>query len=477
VACDHKDAPDKGWVQIFYVYRTGADHFDQQRDTIKRWVWDMDQLYEASARRFGQGDSRRLRFVQDADCQIAVTPIGLSDLPAQIGLGDARGHADNVVRDQIAKGDGSYFARHKTVYLFDVDGIGDCGLGGGLNTGGLGGGFAAVSAYCFGEAALEHELGHSFGLNHCNEDHTQGNDPMCRGYDATPRCDDVMSYVFLDCQKDEYSYFNPHPAPGTQLAKDPGSNLANSAYLIKDQPVPPLEAQLVDINDGKCLTSGGTGQPAVDKPCGNGNLWRRTIANDGYFTLELEGTGLCLSSTPTDTKTLMLSKCAANDDQQHWWMDDAPDGAAQDYYSLVNKATKQREAAKERIAGSGNWGYRMVIRNASAAPSGTPSSASPTPHTDPASKSAPSSRHSSPASSAPTESSAANAPAASGSPRDSGSPTTGGSVAGGKLAKTGADTTSIAWAAVAASVVLGLGITLVLRTRRRSRPSRVGRGH
>lgn len=467
VACDHTDAPDKGWIQIFYVYRDGANHLNQKRDTIRRFVWDEDQLFEASARRFGHGDSRRLRFVQDADCQITVTPIGVS-LVAQPTLAQGKAAADKVVGDQIAKGDSSWFNRHKTIYIFDVDGIGGCGVGGGGGLGNMGGGFASLAPGCWGAEGVEHEMGHSFGLSHCNEDHTQGNDPMCRSYDPTPRCSDIMSGEFLDCPNDEFAYFNPRPAPGSVLDRNPGQNIANSPYLIKDQPAGPVDAQVVDVANSKCLASGGEGQPVVEKACGSGDVWRRTIASDGYYRLEWTSTKQCLSSTPAHPNVLITQACADGDHQQHWKMDDSPDGPAADFYAFANEARKDREGTKERIDNGGSWQYSLHFSGLvqASAPSSSTTS-------QPAKTVASSGK---PSAAQPTTAPASGAEAA-GTVTAATSPSTPGAKAAGHLAKTGSNSTLLLTLTFAGIALIGSGIVLMLRTRRQRAASSASRGH
>ncbi|CCK26946.1 hypothetical protein BN159_2567 [Streptomyces davaonensis JCM 4913] len=364
VACDKKDSPDKGWIQVFYVYRNGESRFEEMRDTVKRIAWNIDQTFEASAQRFGQGDSRRLRFVQDDNCQIEVTPIG-ADLPDKLSLGEARGHADDWIKEHLVKDDSGYFGRHKPVYFVDAEGVDGCGLGGGAHAGGLGGGWGGVTFGCWGEQALTHELIHAFGLNHCNGADDQGNDPICRGADQTPRCDDLLAGTVLDCAKDEFAYFHPRPAPGSPLAENPEGNIANSPYLIKNQPAPPVDAQLVGTK-GQCLASGGAGKAAAQKECGDDTVWRRTISTDGYFQLELKGTKQCLSSTESGDKAHVLSACDKGDERQHWMMFDAA-GPDKEHYRLANRATKE----EARIADESEFKMHFSVGSATTDTEGT----------------------------------------------------------------------------------------------------------
>ncbi|MFJ8045706.1 LPXTG cell wall anchor domain-containing protein [Kitasatospora sp. NPDC096147] len=459
VACESQDSPDKGWIQVFYVHREGRSRFGELREGIQRIAWDVDQTFDASARRFGQNDSRRLRFVQTPDCRIEVTPIALAGLPDTLALGKVGEAVEKAVRSQVAKGDDRWFQRHKPLYFVDVEGADGCGIGGGSDAGGLGDGFGMTTLDCWGEAAMTHELIHGFGISHCDENHEQGNDPICRGYDPTPRCDDVLAGFVLDCRKDEFAYFDPRPAPGSVLDREPGRNVANSAYLIRSQPTPALDVRLLNLSTGACLTAAGP-----DRACGPAETWQRTVRADGYLRFELKGTGTCLTAPATDPKGAALAACNDGDQRQNWWVEDGY-GPLKDHLQLINRATT------ERIAGGGDSGSYKLL------PAGAPvPSAAPTPNAAPkptTSGSTPTARPSA----SPTRSKAAvpDAPirpsgSTSPSARPAGSTPVSGTAApdtGTGLAATGTDSDTLLVSAVGGLALLGLGAGLLLGNRRR----------
>nr|WP_237536656.1 RICIN domain-containing protein [Streptomyces sp. SID5785] len=207
---------------------------------------------------------------------------------------------------------------------------------------------------------------HSFNISHCGEDHTQGGDPICRGYDETPRCDGVLAGVVLDCTKDEFAYFQPHPAAGSRLAEHPEENVWNSPYLITDRPAPAVTAALRNQKSGLCLSAGDAGT-VVQRPCTGGSTgsrqWRRTIDDTGHLTLSLGDRCLTMPSRTVPGKdddvpvlAARLAPCAAGDDRQQWWMEDGY-GPAGDHYEFLNAATRQRLQIED---GSEEDGARVV---------------------------------------------------------------------------------------------------------------------
>ncbi|MEU3918199.1 RICIN domain-containing protein [Streptomyces sp. NPDC029004] len=377
VACDQQDSPKKGWYQPVYVHRTNAGDPAKAVKTIRHIMWSADQVFEASAQRFGQGDSRRLRFAQDKDCQIEVMSVAVEGLPAKPTFFETRKKAEAAVAAEVRKGDAAAkqrFKRTRPVYFFDTDAKG-CGVAttpkpkrrADLHTGRV-----AVSWRCATVQAVTHEMIHQFGVSHCDNKHDQGGDPICRGYDRSPRCNDLMANVALDCAKDEFSYFSPRPTAGSILAKRPKENVANSPYLIKDQPAPTMDVRLAGARSGRCLAQ-GKGDTVAQKDCGSGDgqTWSRSFNKDGYLTLTLKSSGECLTA-PSGTgggSAATLAKCKPGDQRQQWWMPSGR-GHGADVYQVVNRATRKpagiqgssrNEGAPLVVGRGGTLGFRIVI--------------------------------------------------------------------------------------------------------------------
>ncbi|WP_431773702.1 RICIN domain-containing protein [Streptomyces cucumeris] len=343
VACDQKDSGGKGWYQPVYVHTAGRDNSAKAIPKIQHIMWSSDQVFEASAQRFGNGDSRRLRFVQDEACRVKVMSVAVDGLSGRPSFKDTRKKAQAAVAAAIAKSDRATrerFKRTRPVYFYD-NGARGCGVGAGPGAqarANLHKGWAAVSWGCGTVAAVTHELIHNFGVNHCNNNHSQGGDPICRGYDRTPRCNDLMANVVLDCAKDEFRYFDPRPAKGSYLATHPKENVANSPYLIKDQPAKPVDIRLVARNTGKCLDAGAQSTVGQDS-CegGEAQTWRRAIGPTGYLSFTFNGK--CLTA-PSGSGAATLAACKKGDLRQEWWTPSGRSGGA-DRYRLVNRASKK----------------------------------------------------------------------------------------------------------------------------------------
>ncbi|MFC9331760.1 RICIN domain-containing protein [Kitasatospora sp. NPDC057015] len=388
IACDTTDAADKGWYQAVYVHRAGTRPRADATDAIRTTLWNADQVFEASAQRFGQGDSRRPRFAQEAGCQARVLTVEIEGGDGPYKVGQVRTKAQPLAEAQLKAAGGAdrdRVGRTRFIYFVDTGRATGCGVASTPAPGrraDLHTGWIAVNWNCLGEAALTHEMIHNFGVTHCDNDHGQGNDPICRGYDKSPRCDGIMGAVVLDCAKDEFAYFSPRPAAGSRLARHPKENVADSPYLIKDQPAGPVDAALVGRAAGQCLTAGGDGTSVVQQPCapGDAQVWRRSIGPDGYLTLRQLGSGKCLSMPAEGAPA--LADCKPGDAHQEWWMPSAR-GADRVYANLRSRATKAvlklrgdgkgKNAPAERAnAGSGPAAQFRVIPVAAPAASASP---------------------------------------------------------------------------------------------------------
>ncbi|MGW6913373.1 hypothetical protein ACWGB8_06065 [Kitasatospora sp. NPDC054939] len=398
IACDTADAAGKGWYQAVHVHRAGSRPRDGAVEAIRTTLWNTDQVFEASAQRFGQGDSRRPRFAQEAGCQAQVLTVAVDGADNRYKVGQVRTKAKasaEALLKEAGGADRARVGRTRFIYFVDTGQATGCGVASApaakrradLHTG-----WIAVNWNCLGEAALTHEMIHNFGVSHCDNDRSQGNDPICRGYDTSPRCDDIMGRVVLDCARDDFACFTPRPAAGSRLARHPEENVANSPYLIKDQPSGPLDAALVGRAGGQCLTAGADGTSVVQQPCapGDAQLWRRTGGASGYLTLRQLGTGKGLTM-PAEGGPV-LAECRPGDEHQEWWMPSAR-GADRVYGNLRSRATKavlklrgdgkQKNAPAER-AGAGiapAAQFRVVPVAAAPAAGVTSGAATPAPGT------------------------------------------------------------------------------------------------
>ncbi|GAA4983170.1 hypothetical protein GCM10025734_04960 [Kitasatospora paranensis] len=356
VACDPSvDDTTEGRIQVIYAYEAGgADRYATALTTIRRVTWDWDQVMEASARRFGRGDSRRLRFVQTPDCQIDVARVRIPTNPKPTDT--AANNAGAIVKAAVAaltaiKAQPAGDTRKYMVFsdapswiprvtLGGVDGN-RC-TGGGSGRGTLAGGWAALPLEigCWDEATITHEMGHSFGLTHCDQDTNggangpNGHDPMCRGWGSPAHCTELNGNYVYDCQADGYAYFNPHPAAGSELATHPDENLADSPYLITTSPAPDVTMRLVNTATGKCLDAPGGGDNVlVQHTCRNTatQYWLRHIDNQGYFTLINKATGTCadVANGSTAPGTPLIAYTCTGGQNQQWWFSPADQSGAQ----------------------------------------------------------------------------------------------------------------------------------------------------
>lgn len=338
VACDDgKDGDGKGRFQAVYVTRSGETPRADGPASVRHILWDIDQNFEASAKRYaGYDASARPRFVQDENCRPKVMHVEVDGLGEKHAMSDAREAARKEVE---AKTGAKWWDTHRTLYFYDTGKPDGCGTGGMPNpdqrSSGSGDRWAEVSWDCAGEGAMTHEMVHSFGVSHCDEDKSQGNDPICRGYDSTPRCAGPRSGSVLDCGRDEFTYFDPRPAKGSRLATHPKENVYNSPYLMKDRPARPVAARIVAQGGEKCLAVGKDGRSVVSSACGGqGQEWTRSIGGRGFFVFK--NGGKCLTRTAEGPE---LAACSAGSPRQHWWPSSSQ-GDSKTGYQFVNGSAK-----------------------------------------------------------------------------------------------------------------------------------------
>ncbi|WP_147266820.1 ricin-type beta-trefoil lectin domain protein [Streptomyces diacarni] len=346
VACDDgEDGDGKGRYQAVYVHRQGAAPREGGPQAVRQVLWDIDQTFEASAKRYaGDDESRRPRFVQDEECRPAVLSVEVTGLGEKHSMQQARDAARSVVEKELTRrlGGEARFAEwektHRELFFYDTgepDGCGTAGTPSPESRATLHGGWAEVSWGCASESALTHEMVHQFGVSHCDEDKAQGNDPICRGYDETPRCDGPRAASVLDCGLDGFAYFHPRPAKGSYLATHPEENVARSPYLMKNRQARAVKARLVDADGGKCLTARGAQSSKLGLAAcgGDGQTWVREIGGRGYFKFKLGER--CLEKR--DGGRAVLADCAAGKSAQHWWVN-ANVGDRLDGYHLVHRS-------------------------------------------------------------------------------------------------------------------------------------------
>ena len=343
VACDDgKDGDGKGRYQAVYVYRDDQGPRKTGPASVKRVVWDIDQVFEASAQRYaGYDSSRRPRVVQDEKCRPDVLSVPVSGLAEEHKMGDVREAASAAVKEAVTKRLGGseekfekWDATHRKLFFYDTgkpDGCGTAGAPGPESRADMHSGWAEVSWGCASEAALTHEMVHNFGVTHCDEDKAQGNDPICRGYDKTPRCHGARSGSVLDCGLDDFRYFDPRPAKGSYLAKHPKENVARSPYLMRNRTAKPVAARLADTESGKCVTKSASGNGLKLSACsGDEQTWVRRIDKRGYFTFQLGEK--CLEKRKGGSAA--LATCKSGKSAQQWWVG-ASQGDTHDAYQLL----------------------------------------------------------------------------------------------------------------------------------------------
>jgi pre-peptidase len=229
-------------VQVLYVRATNKpDRYSAYLESFRIWAAMADQIYGNSAADTGGG--RHIRFVQEPNCAITVTPVTVS------ATGDDG--FDNTVSELKQKG----FNKTDRKYMLFVDANVYCGIGSiwrddksaATNQNNVGPSYGSTNTGCWGDGfTAAHELMHNLGGVQMTAPHTSGGwhcvdewDVMC--YSDTPNyptmqifCPDE-SLDRLDCRHDDY--YSTNPPAGSYLATH--WNTANSAFLAQGSTPPP----------------------------------------------------------------------------------------------------------------------------------------------------------------------------------------------------------------------------------------------
>ena len=234
-------------MQGLYVYVSGRENRRSTYATsFRSWAADVDALFRESAAE--TGGSRRLRWVTNVDCLLAVPAVAVSTL--------AESNFATMISELSALG----YNRNDRKYMvwFDSDPRNStmCGIAtvyaddqptGNINDAVTGYARADYACWNYSEP---HELMHTLGAvqrtaphatngSHCTDEYDQ----MC--YQDAPTS--VMSVVcpadhdrLFDCGHDDY--FSTSPTPGSYLATH--WNTANSSWLVTDalDTTPPVAA-------------------------------------------------------------------------------------------------------------------------------------------------------------------------------------------------------------------------------------------
>ncbi|MFJ7336617.1 fibronectin type III domain-containing protein [Streptomyces sp. NPDC101116] len=222
-------------VQVLYVHPEGQNRFTQYKASFKQWAAEADAIYNASAAE--TGGTRHIRYLTDADCTAAVTPVAV---PA-----NAIQSFESANRALSDKG----FNRRDRKYMLFIDARVYCGIGtfagderpSADNRSNFGPSYARVDTGCWSGHVAAHELGHNLGaVNNSAPNSSKGahcvdeQDVMCYS-DAPyyPRmrmvCTDRTAEHRLDCKHDDY--FHTAPRPGSYLATH--WNVADNVFLAR----------------------------------------------------------------------------------------------------------------------------------------------------------------------------------------------------------------------------------------------------
>ena len=248
--------------RVLVVYARPSDRPDryaQVADSIRTFVAETDQIFNASAGRYGT--ARHIRFVTDDDCELVVADVVLS--PA----GDDT--FDNTLAEMAARGYDDPYRK----YLVFMDSTVLCGIAGywpedqpdagNPNNGrsDMPGLVARVDSGCWGmadrgESIEAHELMHSLGsvlpraphatlAGHCQDE----SDRMCYADPTALAIQDVCPgehEALFDCGGDDY--FNPFPPAGSYLADH--WNTAFSSFLTSRPGDPTISVSDAAVGEG-----------------------------------------------------------------------------------------------------------------------------------------------------------------------------------------------------------------------------------
>ncbi|MGH9042564.1 MAG: Calx-beta domain-containing protein [Acidimicrobiia bacterium] len=255
---------DGNRVQVVYARPSNRpDRYDRVLNSIKTFTAETDEIFNASAARYGA--TRHVRFVTDKQCELSVANVVLSP------LGDDT--LDTTIAELAARG---YDDPHRK-YLVFMDSTELCGIAAyypenqadanNANNGpdGVPGLVARVDSGCWGlafrgESIEAHELMHSLGSvlpaaphatarGHCQDE----SDRMCYSDFAGVTTQDLCSEddeALFDCGGDDY--FNPAPAPGSYLAG--AWNTAFSSFLTSRPGDPTISVSDAVVGEGDAGT-------------------------------------------------------------------------------------------------------------------------------------------------------------------------------------------------------------------------------
>ncbi len=259
IAC-YGDGQSGNRVQAVYaVPADRPDRYDQVVSSIRQWAGGTDAVFQTSAAK--TGGIRRIRFVTDSDCALAVQRVRLS----------ARG--DDTFEDTLAEFQAQGLNRPDRRYLVWMDSTVLCGIAtlyiddraasSNANNGRLGtpGSVSRIDSGCWGLASRgqsveAHELMHSLGsvqptapnaspAGHCDDDA----DRMCYQDGSVItlliRCPSDQEPMF-DCDNDDY--FNTAPGAGNYLATH--WNTASSSFLSSAASDPTLSIADASVAEG-----------------------------------------------------------------------------------------------------------------------------------------------------------------------------------------------------------------------------------